>query len=56
MLRAAADRVVSFEDMYDFLKSVELFSGADHAFSEAWALARADSFAMASYAQMRAVR
>jgi hypothetical protein len=51
MRRAAPDRVVSFDDMYDFLDPGELLAGADHAYSEAWALARADSFEMAAYAR-----
>ena len=48
MRRAAPDRVVSFAEMYRFLKPGELVAGTDHPqFREAWAMARADSFAPA---------
>jgi glutamate synthase domain-containing protein 2 len=51
MRRAAPDRVVSFDDMYDFLGPGELLTSSDHAFREAWALARADSFSPANHAR-----
>ena len=46
MRRAAPDRVVSFAEMYKFLRPGELLAGTDHPqFRVAWSLARADSFA-----------
>ncbi len=46
--RAAPDRVVTLADMYPSLKPGELLSGTeDPRFKNAWAMARADSFALA---------
>jgi len=49
MRRAAADRVVTFAELYRFLAPGELLSGTtDPRFRDAWAMARADSFAPTS--------
>ncbi len=46
MRRAAPDRVVSFAEMYRFLRPGELLTGTDHPqFRHAWAIASADTFA-----------
>ncbi len=46
MRRAAPDRVVTFAEMYRFLRPGELLTGTDHLqFRQAWAMARSDSFA-----------
>ncbi|MEZ5816741.1 MAG: FMN-binding glutamate synthase family protein [Hyphomicrobiaceae bacterium] len=46
MRRAALDRVVSFAEIYRFLRPGELLTGTDHPqFRDAWDLARADTFA-----------
>ncbi len=46
MRRAAPDRVVSFAEMYRFLRPGELLMGTDHPqFRHAWALAAPDTFA-----------
>jgi glutamate synthase domain-containing protein 2 len=51
MRRVAADRVVTFAEVYQFLEPGELLSGTDDArFRDAWAMAQADSFAPASAA------
>ncbi len=51
MRRAAPDRIVSFAEMYRFLKPGELIAGSDHPqFREPWAMARADSFSPAATA------
>jgi hypothetical protein len=48
MRRAAADRVVTFAEIYRVLAPGELLSGTiDSRFREAWAMAQADSFAPA---------
>lgn len=52
MRRAAPDRVVSFAQMYRFLRPGELLAGTDHPqFKQAWALARAETFAPARAVQ-----
>jgi glutamate synthase domain-containing protein 2 len=49
MRRAAADRVVTFAEQYRFLEPGELLSHTDDPrMREAWAMARADSFAAAT--------
>src|SRR5262249_57019524 len=49
MRRAAADRVVTFADLYRLLEPGELLAGTDHPrFRAAWSMARADSFAPAA--------
>jgi glutamate synthase domain-containing protein 2 len=49
MRRVAADRIVSFAEIYRFPKPGELLSGGgDARLAEAWAVARAESFAPAS--------
>jgi hypothetical protein len=46
--RVAADGILTFAETYRFLKPGELLSGtSDARFAEAWAMARADSFAPA---------
>jgi glutamate synthase domain-containing protein 2 len=46
MRRASLNRVVSYAEIYRFLEPGELLAGTDHPqFREAWAMARADSFA-----------
>jgi hypothetical protein len=48
MRRAAADRVVTFAEIYRVLAPSELLSGtADGRFRDAWAMAQAESFAPA---------
>ncbi len=55
MRRAAPDRVVSFAQMYRFLRPGELLAGTDHPqFKQAWALARAETFAPARAVQAMA--
>ena len=45
MRRAAPDRVVSFAEMYRFLRPGELIAGTDHPqFKVAWSVAQAESF------------
>ncbi|MFX9081291.1 hypothetical protein ABTN40_19660, partial [Acinetobacter baumannii] len=45
MHRAAADRTVSFADLYTFLEPGELLAGTTHTlYRNAWDQARADSF------------
>ena len=49
MRRVAADRIVTFAEIYRFLKPGELLSGGgDTRLAQAWVMARADSFAPAS--------
>ena len=49
MRRVAADRVVTFAEVYRFLEPGELIRGTtDARFRDAWAMARADSFAPAA--------
>ncbi|MFM9941656.1 MAG: FMN-binding glutamate synthase family protein [Hyphomicrobiaceae bacterium] len=56
MRRITADRVLSFADIYRVLKPGELLAGTTHPqFAEAWAMARADSFAPARSAGIHAV-
>jgi hypothetical protein len=46
MRRVSADRIVTFAEVYRFLQPGELLSsGGDARFAQAWAMARADSFA-----------
>jgi glutamate synthase domain-containing protein 2 len=46
MRRVAADRVVTFEELYRFLRPGELLAGTmDDRFRRAWSMAQADSFA-----------
>ena len=56
MRRITADRVLSFAEIYRFLAPGELLGGSDHPlFRDAWAMARADSFAPASVTDVRLV-
>jgi hypothetical protein len=48
MRRVSAERIVTFSELYRFLRPGELLTGtADARFRDAWALAQADSFAPA---------
>jgi hypothetical protein len=56
MRRIAPDRIVTSAEAYRFLKPGELLSGGgDARFAQAWAMARADSFAPAAEAAPAAV-
>jgi hypothetical protein len=48
MRRVSADRIVTFAELYRFLKPAELLSGTmDSRFQSAWAMAQAESLAPA---------
>jgi hypothetical protein len=55
MRRVAADRVVTFEELYRFLRPGELLAGTtDDRFRRAWSMAQADSFAPGPLAHITA--
>ncbi len=56
MHRAAPDRVLTFAELYTFLKPGELLAGTEHPrYKAAWAMAQAESFAPVPFASRVAV-